>query len=249
VYGAHYAKLLTTQSVYRQTGPGDAHDDPGAPYITITGQPQADARAATTRAWGERTPAGEQRRRDLLPEGCDRLLLLSSQELLVDYLQAALLPAFAAASPRHALVIRPHPREWDTTPWDRAFASHGLSGRVFLRKGEALDPWLDACDVHIAATSTTLAEATLAGRPNILVGVQEFGDWMDCLAPGVAVDLAAFNSLDDAVAHWLDATPAQVAQFEERRQAYLAAHFHTPDQQASRRVAEVVLTAASGSPP
>ncbi len=245
VYGSHYATLLTSQSIYRD----DASSQPGAPRVTITGQPQADARTAAIRAWGQRTPAGEQRRRDILPSGCDRLLLLSSQELLVDYLQETLLPAMAAASPRHSLVIRPHPREWDTTPWDRAIARHGLGGRVFLRKGEALDPWLDACDVHIAATSTTLAEATLAGRPNILVGVREFGDWMDCLAPGVAVDLAAFNSLDAAVAHWLDATPPEVAGFEECRQAYLAAHFHTPDQQAAKRVADVVLTLVAGNQP
>lgn len=246
VYGPHYAELLTTQSIYQYGPPAPLASHFGVPCVTITGQPQADARAGALRPWGERSTEGLRLRQATLPEGCDLLLLLSSQELLVDYLQATILPALAAAGPRHALVIRPHPREWDVTSWERAIALHGLQRRAFLRKGEALDPWLDACDVHLAATSTTLAEATLMGRPNILLGVREFGDWMDCLKPGVAVDLAAFTSLDAAVDYWLNAAPEQVAQFEARRSRYLAAHFHTPDQQAAQRVAAVVLQTARG---
>lgn len=237
VYGAHYAALLVERSIYPQEA------------VVITGQPQGDTRPAALRPWGHRSDAAEALRREILPPGCDTLLLLSSQELLVDYLQAMLLPALASAAPRHYLVIRPHPREWDSAGWDRAIAAQGLTGRVQVRRGEALDPWLDACDIHIAATSTTLAEATLFGRPNILLGAKSLGDWMDCLAPGVAVDLADFEGLDAAVAYWLEADAEQRAAFEARRSAYLRAHFHEADGHAADRVASVVMDALGPQAP
>jgi hypothetical protein len=232
VYGPHYARLLGGGSIY------------AAGRIRVTGQPQADGRGGeAARTEGARLRAAH------LPAGCDRLLLLSSQELLADYLRDHLLPALAASDPRHFLVVRPHPREWDTRAWDRAIAAHGLAGRVLVCAGAPLDPWLAACDVHLAATSTTLAEATMMDRPNILLGRRALGDWMACHEAGVAVDLEDFPNLDAAVAHWLDAAPDAAAEQARRRADYVAAHFGPADGGASGRVADAVLDAAARRAP
>lgn len=231
VYGDHYARLLTGTGIYPDAA------------VRATGQPRNDAR----RREGQ-TETAARLRSDTLPPGCDRLLLLSSQELLVDDLRDRLLPAFAASHPRHFLVVRPHPREWGGGGWDTALAAHSLRDRAAVRAGDPLDPWLAACDVHLAATSTTLAEAAIFDRPNILLGARAHGDWMACLAGGVAVDLADFPGLDAAVAHWLDADAGEAAAHAAARAAYVREHFGALDGGAAARVAEAVIACAGGGP-
>ncbi len=235
VFGEHYRQLLCKRSIY--------HED----RVVVTGQPEADGRASPIGAWGARSPEGEQFRGGILPDSCDRLLLFTSQDLLHTLLREKLLAAMAASAQRNYLVVRPHPRELDTTAWERGIARFGLEGRACVRQGDPLDLALDACDVHLSGSSTVLSEAVLYGRPNIVVGAATVGDWLACLQGGVATDLDNFDTLDTALAHWLDATHEQQQEFEHHRQEYIHRHFHGLDGGAGKRVAQEVSELLAGA--
>ena len=229
VFGAHYADLLTQHSVY----PSGA--------VEVTGSPQVDAGQAV-----EVETAAREFRRRVLPEGCDTLLLLTSQDLLHALVGPRFLEALRHAPRRFFAVVRPHPREFDARHWDRYIADSGTQGRVAVLDAPPLDVMLAACDAHLSASSTVLGEAVLYQRPSIVVGGRAVGDWMGVLEAGVAVDLDDFPSLEAAVAHWLDAAPEQQAEFAARREAYAARHFHVGDGPAPQRIAGVVRSVIEG---
>ncbi len=223
VFGAHYAELLTSKSVY----PEDA--------VVVTGPPQRPAGclqhvADEAGAW----------RRAVLPPGCDTLLLLTSQDLLHSLVGPRFIGALRNAPARFFAVVRPHPREFACGHWRRYIAENGVEGRVTVLGAPALDVMLAACDVHFSASSTVLGEAVLHGRPNVVVGGKAMGDWMGVLEGGVAVDLDDFPTLEAAVAHWLDAGPREQAAFDARRETYVHRHFYRLDGQAPQRIVRVV---------
>ena len=91
------------------------------------------------------------------------------------------------------------------------------------------------CDPVVEAVDEIKAES-----PNIVIGSRSFGDWLGCLEAECAVDLADFDGLDAAVGYWLDADTDARNGFEQRRAAYIEAHFHGRDGLGAQRVAEVV---------
>lgn len=232
VFGAHEAELLTRASCY------------GADRVVITGQPgQEDARSPRS-AWGTRAAAGEALRARVLPRSCQRLLFFTSQAVYRTFTAPKLLALLAASSRRYFLVVRPHPAEPHDDFWRAAIADRYLSARVLVTRDESLRDWLDACDVHLSATSTVLSEAALAGRPSLTLGTAQFGDVLGCVAAGVARTIESFPNLEAAVESWCRESASDPRVFEQRRAEYVDHHFAAGGRDAADRVAEVAATVA-----
>ena len=222
VFGEHYANLLTRDSIY----PDES--------VVVTGP------AHTSRKEADIPARAHAFRRDVLPSGCDTLLLLTSQ----DTLHALLGPRFFARlreAPRNVhAVVRPHPREWAQGHWPACAAAHGVADRVTVAGSPGLDVMLAACDFHCSACSTVLGEAVALGKPNIVVGGKAVGDWMGVLEAGVAVDLDDCASLEEAM------TRSRAMNTEGARNAYVARHFQGDrGPEAIAGVVESIVGAAS----
>ncbi|MFC1782524.1 hypothetical protein ACFL02_02940 [Planctomycetota bacterium] len=233
VYGDYERDILVKQSIYSESS------------VVVTGQVQMDHRSIANRQWGKRGEKGDILREKYLPPGCDRLLFFTSQSVYRSVTTSALLISLARSHPRNFLVVRPHPSEIVEPFWKNAIKSYDLENRVIVQEQGALDDWLDACDIHISATSTVLSEAAAFGRGNIIIGAQKFGDWMGCLPESVAVALEDFDSLDQAISYWLE-RPEYQERNEANRRRYIKQHFYHLDGQAGARIAAVVEKALSG---
>ncbi len=230
VYGKHTKDILTQKSIYSDES------------VIITGQPQMDYRSISTSEWGERSESGEQLRKRYFSDNCRRLLLFTSQGWNYRALVAdRFLESFAASAPCNCLVVRPHPNnEGPLAFWTDAIRKYGIEKRTIITKEGSLEAWLDACDVHISATSTVLGEAAVLGRPNITVGSRFLGDWLGCLRAGVAVELEDFPSLDAALNFWLEADSEKQQEFEIKRRCYISNYFHKIDGCTGERIAAAV---------
>ncbi len=172
----------------------------------------------------------------VLPKTCDRLLLLTSQDLLHHLAAERLLPRLRESPDRYFLVVRPHPRE-EAAHWENYFESYGVRGRACVSRSGSLDEWMDACDAHVSVSSTALSEAIVWGRPNILVGDDVAGDWLGVLDGSMAVSLEAARDLDDTMRMWEAKLPEEI---EQSRKLYLKRHFHLLDGNAGKRIANVL---------
>jgi hypothetical protein len=224
VYGEHERSLLTTQSCY-------APDS-----IVVTGQVANDARVLTHKPWTEKSPQGQALRIRTLPPNCDRLLLLTSQDLLHEIAAERLLPKLRDSAPRNFLVVRPHPRE-KGDHWTHHFLQHGVTDRAIVAREGTLEEWLDACDAHVSVSSTVLSEAVVYGRPNLVVGHDRVGDWLGVIEGNMAVDLDT-TTLDAAIETWQARSPEEI---QTNRTHYITQHFHQLDGKAGQRIAETTL--------
>lgn len=224
VYGLHEQDLLNNQSVY------------AAQQVEVTGQVANDTRPHGVRPWGKRGAKGDALRGAVLPKTCDRLLLLTSQDLLHHLAAERLLPRLRESPDRYFLVVRPHPRE-EAAHWENYFESYGVRGRACVSRSGSLDEWMDACDAHVSVSSTALSEAIVWGRPNILVGDDVAGDWLGVLDGSMAVSLEAARDLDDTMRMWEAKLPEEI---EQSRKLYLERHFHLLDGNAGKRIANVL---------
>lgn len=224
VFGDHYRDLLMKESVY----PSER--------IEVTGAPHKEWPVMENRP--ERTAKAVAFRKEVMPESASVLLLFTAQELLFEIVAAYLLEQVAQSRQNLFMVVRPHPRELKNDQWQRMISRHKLQDRVTVCGEPALETMLEACDVHISATSTALGEAALLGRPNIVLSGSSFGDWMGVLEAGVAVDLDSFPSLDDAVKYCQDSplSPTLAA----AQAAYAHDHYAALGADAAARVASVV---------
>lgn len=228
VYGEFERELLVNNSIYPESS------------VVVTGQTQMDHRDLANRKLLERGEKGNALRERYMPAGCDRMLLFTSQEDVYRIETAPLLlEAIAKSSKRNFLVIRPHPGEVPEPFWSEQISRFGLNDRVLVQKEGDLEGWLDACDIHLSATSTVLSEAVVFARPNITIGSRRFGDPMSTIAESVAVELEDFRCLDAAVNYWLD-TESNLQLFEDNRQKYIKRHFYKIDGQSGKRIAELV---------
>lgn len=234
LYGERAREILVGRSIYPETS------------VIVTGQVQMDSRSFRPRDWGERNEAGERLRDRYLPAGYTRLLFFTSQGPDQASSVPKLLHAFAKSDPTNFLVIRPHPNEGPLSVLRNAIRQHGVKERTIVRNEESMDDWLEACDVHLSATSTALAEAVFFGRPNITVGSRCFGDWLGCVSGGVAIELEDYPSLDAALDYWLESSPEAQHDYEGKRQKYIHDHFYRVDGRAGERIASAVERAIAG---
>ncbi len=147
-----------------------------------------------------------------------KIVLVTTQ--LIPWDADAVRAAVEAAKGRDDLLvcIKTHPRDPQPERFKQLIDSASASHVVMFTEG--FDDLLQACDVLIGATSTTLLEAILIGRPTICVNFSDEPERYAYVADGGALGARSVNELRTAI----DAALATGRDLQDRRLAFLRRH-------------------------
>jgi hypothetical protein len=225
VFGEFESRLLTAESVYRDT------------EVLVAGSPRLDLLPPVPV-----DPSERRRIRDRLGvSSTDRLVVLSSSSLAAGRrfaIAAALERLLDRQLPGVHLVVKLHPAEDDGT-WYRRFVDGLGAGRGFapppmtVTRDVDLYGLLAAADAHVGVFSTVLTDAVVAGTLNLIVTSLAGSDLLGYVRAGVARPVRDGGDVLDVLGS------ATAPDADGARAAFLADHFRPGP--AGERIARDLL--------
>ena len=222
VFGEYERKLILEHGIY------------GDDALIVTGSPRLDLlsvnRPVTDRA----------RLTEVLGLPPDvPLVLFTSVGGRGDVAARVLVDSLLAGNRPVAVIVKLHPSaELGAECYSTTAAAHGLQHVRVVREQFDLYDLFRSVDVHMSTNSTSLSEAVLFDKPNIMLGTDIFSDTVGYLDRDVAVALESYPSLSAAVADVLEGAVGE--RLARGRQAFTAHQYFKLDGQASVRVAAVL---------
>lgn len=221
VYGPYFSKVLQT----RGHCPADR--------IRITGNGRYDSMRLV--------PEEAQFREAMGLSAQDRLIVLVTQPLPNPSERAAILEATcrAVAGVEHAvLLIKPHPREWDLSPYQQAIRAFGLT-RARVLPGADLGRLFRHAELSISQSSTSLIESLLLGCPAITLNLTGWPELLPYAQSGACHGVTRAEDLEGAIRMMLEGAPAAKA-CRAAAPAFLSAMLGPMDGGATHRVVDVI---------
>ena len=228
VYGPYFSEVLQTLGHFP------------AEKIRVTGNGRFDAMRLV-----QEDP---QFREGMGLSGQERAVVLVTQPLPNPSERAAILEATcrALAGVEHAvLLIKPHPREWDLSPYHQAIRDFGLA-RARVLPGADLGRLFRHADLSISQSSTSLIESLLLGCPAISLNLTGWPELLPYAQSGACHGVARAEDLEGAVRALLEGGPAADA-CHAAAPAFLGAMLGPMDGGSTRRIVDIFETISNVS--
>ncbi len=200
VYGEYAAHVLSDIGSY----PKDR--------IWITGSPRFDQLAT-------KKPNPEDARRRLGLNVESRIILVATQDY--EWFPEAVIAICELCKDRSDMVVavKMHPNDRSLSYCRQRCQVLKAENTLFF--DDRFDDLLEACDVLISGTSTTILEATVMGRKTICVNFSGEQDPYPFAEEGPSIGARTYKELEEALSTVFD-VPAEA--FDERRRAFLERH-------------------------
>jgi hypothetical protein len=218
VFGSYHRDILTTRSAYDERS------------IEVTGQSRLDFLKQNSSFQGvnQRAILG-------ISEG-KRVLLFTSQPGIQSVAAPLLMEGLAQLGDDYFLVVKLHPATEADMSYTEAAGRYRVGNFTVLKHADVYE-LLRLCDLHISVWSSVLSEAVIFDKPNLTLGIAGFPDVGGWEEQGVALNLKAFTSFQEAVEKILgDETIRE--QLRTAREAYVRRHYHQLDGRATERICD-----------